>query len=222
MAAWIWASKKVEKGFLVKCVEHSDKVLSVINGLVSVIQAVKERNIYRARSCFNDVFEAERDADKTKRNIIRDLSRATLMPIDREYIMRLILRLDDVAAYTKAAARRLVIAMNVGIELEEAYLSGLFEMTSRLHKAVELIKQAFKELGESTERALSTADKIECLEEEVDELRTSLLEFVLSKCDEKGPKWCVVAKEIVDEIEESIDRCEDVADMIRYIGVSIS
>ncbi|MHC1628100.1 MAG: DUF47 domain-containing protein [Candidatus Nezhaarchaeales archaeon] len=222
MAAWIWASKRIERGFMTKCIEHDAKVIKVVEGLFFVIQAIKNGHINDACSNFNNVLEAEREADEIKRSIIYDLSKATLMPLDRDYVMRLTLRLDDVAAYAKAAARRLLIAVHIGVTLDEEYLSKLLEMTSKLREAVELIDQAFKELGDNLEKALNIADKIERLEEEVDELRTNLLEFVLSKCDEKGPRWCTLAKEIVDEIENSIDRCEDVADMIRYIGVGIS
>ncbi len=222
VAAWIWASKRIERGFMSKCIEHDAKVIRVVEGLFSVIQAIKNGNVNDARSSFNSVLEAEREADEIKRDIIYDLSKATLMPLDRDYVMRLTLRLDDVAAYAKAAARRLLIAVQIGVSLDQEYLAKLLEMTSKLREAVELIDQAFKELGENLEKALNIADKIERLEEEVDELRTTLLEYVLSKCDEKGPRWCTIAKEIVDEIENSIDRCEDVADMIRYIGVGVS
>lgn len=222
VAAWIWASKRIEKGFMSRCLEHNAKVIKVVEGLFSILEAIKNGRIEDARSRFNSVLEAEREADEVKRNIIYDLSRATLMPLDRDYIMRLTLRLDDVAAYAKAAARRLLIAMRIGIALDEEYLTRLLEMVSKLREAVELIDQAFRELGDNLEKALNTADKIEHLEEEVDDLRTALLEYVLSRCDEKGPRWCTIAKEIVDEIENSIDRCEDVADMIRYIGVGIS
>jgi len=222
VAAWIWASKRIERGFISKCVEHNAKVIRVIEGLISVIQSIRNGRFEDARLSFNSVLDAEREADEIKRHIIYDLSKATLMPLDRDYIMRLTLRLDDVAAYAKAAARRLLIAVQIGIALDEEYLSKLLSMASKLREAVELIDQAFKELGENVEKALNTADKIERLEEEVDEIRTSVLEFVLSQCDEKGPRWCAIAKEIVDEIENSVDRCEDVADMIRYISVGIS
>ncbi len=222
MAAWIWASKRIERGFISKCVEHNAKVIRVIEGIISVIQSIRNGRFEDARLSFNSVLDAEREADEIKRHIIYDLSKATLMPLDRDYIMRLTLRLDDVAAYAKAAARRLLIAVQIGIALDEEYLSKLLSMASKLREAVELIDQAFKELGENVEKALNTADKIERLEEEVDEIRTSALEFVFSRCDEKGPRWCTIAKEIVDEIENSVDRCEDVADMIRYISVGIS
>lgn len=222
LATWIWASKKIEKGIMSKCMEHGAKVSGVVEGLLSALKAVDEGRVNEVALIFSKVFEEERKADEVKRGLIYDLSRATLLPLDRDFIMRLTLRLDDVADYSKAAARRLLIAMRIGISLDKEIVSGLLNMASRLHEAMAMINRAFKELAKSPQKALSTADAIERIEEEVDDLRTSLLEYVLSKCDEEGPKWCTIVKEIIDEIENSVDRCENVADMIRYISVSLS
>lgn len=221
LATWIWASKKIEKGIMSKCMEHGAKVSSVVEGLVSALKAIEEGRVNEVAPFFSKVFEAERGADEVKRGLIYDLSRATLLPLDRDYIMRLALRLDDVADYSKAAARRLLIAIRIGVGLDKEIISGLLNMASKLREAMTLINRAFKELAESPQRALSTADAIERVEEEVDDLRTSLLEYVFLRCDEKGPKWCTLIKEIIDEIENSVDRCENVADMIRYISISL-
>lgn len=222
MATWIWASKRIEKGIMSKCLEHGSKVSSVVEGLVSVLKAIDEGRAKEVASIFSKVFEAEREADEIKRGLIYDLSRATLLPLDRDFIMRLTLRLDDVADYSKAAARRLLIAMQIGINLDKEIVSSLLNIAFKLREAMALINRAFKELAESPQKALSTADAIERIEEEVDDLRTSLLGYVFSKCDDMGPKWCTIVKEIIDEIENSVDRCENVADMIRYISISLS
>lgn len=222
LSTWIWVSKKIEKGIMSKCLEHGAKVSSVVEGLVSVLEAIEEGRLNDVASIFSRIFKAEREADEIKRDLIYDLSKATLLPLDRDYIMRLTLRLDDVADYSKAAARRLLMAVRMGVNLDKEIVSGLLNIASKLREAMALINRAFKELAESPQKALSTADAIERIEEEVDDLRTSLLEQVFLKCDEMGPKWCTIVKEIIDEIENSVDRCENVADMIRYIGVSLS
>jgi predicted phosphate transport protein (TIGR00153 family) len=215
-------SKKIEREILSKCLEHCLKVSNVVDGLVSLLKAMSEGQLESANSIFAGVMTAERGADEMKRSLIYSLSRATLLPLDRDYVMRLVLRLDDVADYSKAAAMRLLIATKIGVQLDEEYVRRLLEMALKLREAMTLVDRALKEVVESPQKALSTADAIERIEEEVDHLRTSLLEYVLSKCDEKGPKWCALAKEVVDEVENSVDKCEEVADMIRYISVSLA
>ena len=66
---------------------------------------------------------------------------------------------------------------------------------------------------------MKIADKIEALEEEVDEIRVMGLAKVLEWCDKTGPSACIIAKEAVDSIENAEDRCEDVADVIRSIAL---
>jgi len=222
LATWIWASKKIEKEIVSKCLEHCLQVLSIVDSLVSLLKAIEEGQLESANSIFAEVMVAERKADEMKRSLIYDLSRATLLPLDRDYTMRLILRLDDVADYSKAAARRLLIATKVGAHFDKEYVTKLLSMALKLREAMVLVDRALREIIENPQKALSTADAIERIEEEVDDVRTSLLEYVLSKCDERGPKWCALAKEVVDEVENSVDRCEEVADMIRYISVSLA
>jgi len=222
LATWIWASKKIEKEIVSKCLEHCLQVLSIVDSLVSLLKVIEEGQLESANSIFAEVMVAERKADEMKRSLIYDLSRATLLPLDRDYTMRLILRLDDVADYSKAAARRLLIATKVGAHFDKEYVTKLLSMALKLREAMVLVDRALREMIENPQKALSTADAIERVEEEVDDIRTSLLEYVLSKCDEKGPKWCALAKEVVDEVENSVDRCEEVADMIRYISISLA
>jgi predicted phosphate transport protein (TIGR00153 family) len=222
LTTWIWASKKIEKEMLSKCLEHCLKVSSVVECLASLLRAIGEGRFDSAATIFTEVMVTERKADEMKRSLIYDLSRATLLPLDRDYMMRLILRLDDVADYSKAAARRLLMAVKIGVQFDKEYVAKLLSMVLKLREAMDLVDRALREIVESPQKALNTADAIERIEEEVDDVRTSLLEYVLLKCDEKGPKWCALAKEIVDEVENSVDRCEEVADMIRYISVSLA
>ena len=222
MSTWIWASRKIEREVLSKCSEHSLRVSSVAEGLISLLKALVEERIDEIASIFNEVIVAERRADESKRSLIYDLSKATLLPLDRDYIMRLVLRLDDVADYSKAAARRLLIATKVGAHFDKEFTSKLLDMAFKLREAMTLVDQALKEVTRNPQKTLGMADKIERIEEEVDDIRTAVLEYVFLKCDEKGPKWCALAKEIVDEIENAVDRCEEVADMIRYICVSLT
>jgi len=222
LATWIWASKKIEKEIVSKCLDHCLKVSSIVESLASLLKAIEEGQLESASSIFAEVMVTERKADEMKRSLIYDLSRATLLPLDRDYVMRLILRLDDVADYSKAAARRLLIATKIGIRFDKEYLTKLSNMALKLREAMVLVDRALREMIENPQKALSTADAIERIEEEVDDIRTSLLEYVFSKCDEKGPKWCALAKEVVDEVENSVDRCEEVADMIRYISISLT
>ena len=222
MATWIWASKKIEKEIMSKCLEHCLKVSSIVESLISLLKAIEEGHLESVASIFAEVMVTEREADEMKRGLIYNLSRATLLPLDRDYVMRLVLRLDDVADYSKAAARRLLIATKIGIRFDKEYVTRLLGMALKLREAMALVDRALREMIESPQKALSTADAIERIEEEVDDMRTSLLEYVFSQCDERGPKWCALAKEVVDEVENSVDRCEEVADMIRYISVSLA
>ncbi|MEM4601170.1 MAG: DUF47 family protein, partial [Sulfolobales archaeon] len=63
------------------------------------------------------------------------------------------------------------------------------------------------------------ANKVESLEEEVDDIRHEVFREVLKFCDSSRSSKCMLTKEIMDSIENAADRCEDVADVLRSIAL---
>ncbi len=124
---------------------------------------------------------------------------------------------DDIAAYAKAASRRLLLVLDN--KLGQEIVEKLLEMASKLYEATKLLKEAANQLLHNPKDALKIADKIERLEEEIDDIRMEALSKVLSFCDKTKPSLCLISKELVDSLENASDRCEDTADVIRSIAL---
>ena len=217
VSTWSWVSRRKQREVISTCIRHIDKIIEVAKLTKELMEKYSQGSLDEVKSIYRDVFEKEKEADDIKRSIIAELSKGIFHPIDREDLIRLTLTVDDVAAYLKAACRRLLLLLPTNAPKDISDL--LILMASKVYDATLLIKDAVIELAEDPHKALSIADGIERIEEEVDDIRMNALERVLKWCDKAKVSSCIVCKEIVDSLENASDKCEDVADVIRAISL---
>ncbi len=182
-----------------------------------VFTAFKEGLMDKVKENYLKVQDYEGEADKIKRLIIKELSSGFIHPIDREELIRLILTNDDIATYLKAASRRAILVDPKLID--EEIKDYIIEMSKRVVESVKKLEEAVLVITLKPSRSLELADEVERLEEEVDEIRIKALAKILEFCDKTKTSLCIIAKDIVDSLENSEDRCEDAADVIRSIAV---
>ncbi len=214
---WSWISRRVERSVLEEALKHVGKILEVGEATVKVMEAFVEGSQSGVSEAFSEVDKAEGEADSIKREIIRGLSEGFIHPVDREELIRLILATDDIAAYLKAASRkaRIVAPSTIDVEVRKYAL----RMAERVREAIKLLTEAFTHLTTDKGKALELSDSVERIEEEVDDIRDDALRKVFEFCDNAPVSACLVSKEIIDSLENSADRCEDVADVVRSIAV---
>lgn len=218
MSTWSWISRVRERKALELYIEHISKIVAVVEHAVMAIKAYAANNWEKLIEEWKSVFELERHADDLKRKILAELSEETFHPIDREEVVRLVITSDDIASHAKAWTRRLGYIHDK--TLPENIINKLLEMANNVYESVKLILEASRELlvGQKN-NVLEVANKIESLEEKVDEIRNETLREVLSYCDNAKTSQCLLTKEIVDIIEDAADKCEDVADVLRSIAL---
>jgi predicted phosphate transport protein (TIGR00153 family) len=155
--------------------------------------------------------DIEHQADDISHTAIEMLHKSFVTPMDRDQIHRLVSRMDDVIDLTDGAGRRLMM-YDV-----KAPTSELTEMARVLHHATLEIQKAVKAL-----RNLKNAKEIQkyCieinkLENDGDALRDAVVARLFKQEEDAVEvlKW----KEIYEDVETAIDRCEDVADVIEGV-----
>jgi Phosphate transport regulator (distant homolog of PhoU) len=219
ITVWLWVSKERRKEVIRMCIEHISKIVSVTEYAVKVLEAYASSSASEVRSWWNEVFKAEKEADDVKRRLIFELSSEVFHPIDRETILRLVLGSDDIAAYAKAWSRRVVLMLPLQERLPESTTSRLLTMGRKVVEATRLVKESAEKLVEEPRAVLELANKIERLEEEVDELRVSVFSEIIKLCDSSKTSFCILSKELMDSIEDAADKCEDVADILRSLAL---
>ena len=216
-STWAWLSRRKEKQVLAKCLEHLSAVEEVAKKALEAIEAYERGDISAARRAYQALFEAERRADQIKHDILRGLITELFHPIDREELIRLVLASDDIADYTKAGIRRLLYAKPE--ETPEKAIIALKNIAEKLVKATELAHKAITILRDNPREAIEITNRIESLEEEVDEIRSEIEEWILSNCEKMKLRSCLVLLQVLESLETATDKVEDLGDVVRSIAL---
>jgi predicted phosphate transport protein (TIGR00153 family) len=219
MGFWEWLASRREREVLKLYDQHIDEITKVTNSVNNLLTAFRDGDKSLMENEWRIIFESERKADDIKRRIIRELSEEFVHPIDREELIRLILATDDIATFAKEASR-MALLYNGKPPLDVAQV--LLDIITRINESVMLIKEAVSYLSIDKKKTLEISDKIERLEEEVDDLRHKGLSIILARCNETGIPNCLLLKDILEYLENSADKTEDVADELRSIAVFAS
>ena len=158
----------------------------------------------------------EHQGDEITHMVIERLHQTFITPLDRDDIHRLISRMDDVLDLVDASAERIWLYGIQTMEPEARELAGV------LLRAVEEMGAAVHELRDLKDRArlIAHCTEINRLENEGDRL----LRRAVARLFREGsdPIQVLKWKEIYDNLENAIDRCEDVANVIEGVALEYS
>jgi predicted phosphate transport protein (TIGR00153 family) len=157
--------------------------------------------------------DIEHEGDLITHDTIESLNRTFITPFDREDIHDLITALDDVLDYIEACAERLFL-----FKIEKATAESIL-ISAVLVKASKRLEQAVSQLRglKNADAILKHCNEIDRLENEGDYLnRAAVAKLFEPKSD---PLEVIKWKEIYETMENAIDRCEDVANVLEGIAL---
>jgi predicted phosphate transport protein (TIGR00153 family) len=155
----------------------------------------------------------EHEGDVITHDTIENLNRTFITPLDREDIHDLITAIDDVLDYIEACAERLYL-FKIQKTTEEAIL-----ICGVLVKAVKELEQAVSNLRrlKEADSILKHCAEIDRLENEGDYLNRAAVAKLFES--DNNPLEVIKWKEIYETMENAIDRCEDVANVLEGIAL---
>ncbi len=161
----------------------------------------------------NDIEDVEHRGDELSHQIANKLNSTFVTPFDREDIHALISGLDDVLDGLEEAADVFVL-----YNVEEPSAAATKQATIIVHQ-VEVLVEALKEMQKP--KALQKhLIEVHRLENEGDQIARAAIAALFHEKTKATDiiKW----KEVYGVLEETIDRCEDVADILERIVVKHS
>jgi predicted phosphate transport protein (TIGR00153 family) len=154
--------------------------------------------------------DIEHVCDRFTHDIVVQLNRTFITPIDREDIHALAGSLDDVMDSIDAAAA--VIRL---YKIQQVR-NGARRLADIVCDAVDLIAEALAAL-ERREGVMELAARISQLEHEADRVHQDAIVGLFDQ--ERDPIAVIKWKEIYDFLEAATDRCEDVANLLEGVVV---
>lgn len=153
----------------------------------------------------------EHEGDRITHDLINEMNKTFVTPIDREDIHALASAMDDVMDQIEAAGDTMVL-YNVEGPTEQAKLFAdiIIDSTEQILKAVCLLRARH-----NLRSVIAYCVEINRLENEADEIRRQVLGALFREESDviRLIKW----REIYEILERTTDSCEDVADILQAI-----
>lgn len=155
--------------------------------------------------------EIENRADMAKHVMTKQLMHEFIPPIEREDIIELATKLDDIVDALDDAMRR--IYMFNASEIRD----GALQFSSLIVKCAEALKGAMTEFRsfKSSKVIKDKLVEVNTLESDGDHLYTELVHDLF--CNEKDTLKLITWLKIYDDLEACLDYCEDAADIIESV-----
>jgi len=198
--------------------EHLELTQNAVLDLYKMVEASAMCLEKDCKDFFESVSQLEMRADALRRMMVDELTKSEMFPEERQDLMELVRAVDWVADWSKEAGRILVIIPfeNAPDEMKEAAKN----MCKANVDCVGVLSKCVKALHEDPKAALSLADKVEMLEEDLDELY-SVARYHLANLEYPGFSVgaLILLNEFLDALETIADWCENTADIVRAIAV---
>jgi len=193
---------------------YLDSIAASAIGAADVFMRFREAN---DRDEFRKIADAlrlkEQETDELAHTLYEELDKSFVTPIDREDLHELAHALDDILDAMDNAA-------------EQIYLFKLPKLTDNMRELVRIQGEAVREVAKCIKRLqdLRQVDEIRVhiihvnsLENEGDKLYRKSLEALFDNMID--PIELIRQKEILDALEDAIDSCENVVNVIRSVVV---
>jgi len=201
---------------LEKTIKHAQIVQQCVRELeVGLKVLLKEENFEKSRENFNKVDLLEDEADKLRRDILKDVSKGELNPSIRQNLSHLIKRLDDVANCSTGVARRITtIPTKFWEQSSEETLKLILKIIETTVEAVSNLDKLVIDLVGERKSVKEYAQKINQLEHDVDLLNIKLRENLQKTEYDVNFFTIFTVGNIFDILEAISDSIEGVADYI--------
>jgi predicted phosphate transport protein (TIGR00153 family) len=168
-------------------------------------------DISNAENYVRQIKDVEHRADEITHRTIELLHRTFITPMDREDIHELICKMDDILDYIDATAQR------VTIYDVKTVPPGAPELAEICFKSAEAIHAAVQQLGDLKQSTtiLKYCVEVNRLENEADDLFRKATGRLFR--EEPDTRQLIKFKEIYEMMENTTDRCENVANLIEGI-----
>ena len=159
--------------------------------------------------------EIEQEGDANARTIFTSLDKSFITPIDREDIASLVVALDEILDYVEGVSDRLVLyKVKRPTEPIKQMVSAILSTSEEVLAIISNLKN--KDLVEDTkERCI----KIERQEHEMDNLFRSAIGELF---ESDNPIEIIKLKDMYDRLEDAMDKCADVADIVQAVLLKYS
>ncbi len=198
--------------------EHLKLTQDAVSDLYRMVEASASGLEKDSKDLFESVSRLEMRADALRREMVEELTKSEMFPEEREDLMELVRAVDWVADWSKEAGRILII---IPFDKAPEEMKAAAQNMCRANvDCVTVLGRCIKALPEKPMEAISLANEVEVLEEDLDELY-SVARAHLANLEFPGftTGALILLNMFLDALETVADWCENTADIVRAVAV---
>jgi hypothetical protein len=205
-----------------KVLEIADRQMTLaIDTVVELeksIDAALKGKQKKATESIERLSATEHEIDELRRVVFEELTRGSLPSKDREDIMHLVKRLDQMADHVKDASRAVLVLLDA--KVPKVMWEQFVETAKDLVECATTLRKAIEKLGTNPTEAKELAKKIDQIEHRVDEKYVKSKSLLLKHSNKMDAATVLLLKDLIEEMEHVADACDDTADYVRILTVA--
>jgi len=212
-----WFAKRRKSKVLEMADRQMTLAIDTVVELEKSINAALKADKKEALKSIERLSTSEHEIDELRRTVFEELTRGSMPSKDREDIMHLVKRMDEMADHVKDASRAVALLLEAKVLTE---MWQQFAETSKdLVTCATLLRQAIEKLGTNSPEAMEIAKKIDAVENSADEKYLRSKAMLLKHSSKMEAATILLLKDLIEEMEHVADSCDDTADYVRILTV---
>lgn len=211
-----WFEKRLKSKSLELARREVVAAFGTVKELRETVKAASKGDQSAAESSIKRLFSLEKDVDNLRRELFVELAKVSLEHADREDIMHLMKRIDDLADNVKDAARSIELLENA--EVPKAVWNSFVKMSTDLVECADTLRASISELDNNIAKAEKAAEQVEVMESRLDEEYQETRFLFIKYSKNLDPAILLILKDLADFIEQAADTCADTADYVRVLA----
>jgi len=213
-----WFARRRKSRVLELADKQMTRAIDTVNDLQKTIQAALKGDKKSAKESIAHLSVSEHEIDELRRTIFEELTKGTMPSKDREDIMHLVKRLDEMADHVKDGARNAELLLDSSIP--KVFWEKLFSMSNHLVNGATTLRKAVEALGTDPPLAIKLAMQIDAIEGKVDEEYLETKGLFIVHVKEIDAASLLFLRDMIEELEHVADSCDDTADYVRILAVA--
>ena len=213
-----WFEKRRQTKAMQLMQNHLALATGAVEELAKAIRFKSEGDDKKANEAISSLSKMEDEADRLRRDISLNLTKGEIPPAERDDLLHLSKRVDMIADWSRESGRVLSATPLSKMPSELAFLC--LNMVETVKECVWAVRKCVDRLTSDLQEALEWADKVERLEEKVDEQYIEARRYYLKLDYSKiNPGEAILLSQLLDAVENVADWCENTVDQVRVVAV---
>lgn len=213
-----WFEKRRQSRAMQLMQSHLALTTAAVDELVKAVNAKAGGDEKAGQESIARLSTMEMEADTLRRDIWHELAKGDVPASERDDLLHLSKRLDQITDWARESARILLVTPLVKMPSDLTALCK--KMVEKSKECTWAVRKSVDALGSNLREALNLADKVERLEEDADELYNEARRHYAHMDQGRVTVGeAILMAQLLDAVENVSDWCENTIDQVRVIAV---